>query len=1072
LEQIYYTQCPTGYGLGASGGFQIKRKTPGYPVSGDFRHLAYRAFLPGTRTLAPAVLRYRRDEEADVAEIAYLTPRPFEYETERGLWGRPGGHFAHALRLSPAELAGLDNWPAGLRDARAWRRGDPEPSLGREPESIELHRDDLLPLKDGPTTLLPALLAATARAACGGHTLFLIDEPDLLADRIALLTWAFPLPLRPDLTFSTFHERPEELPGLRLQGTAHSARPNRAALLSLGAVADLASGTIDPPIEVPRWAQTLASWMGEAGVGARASLDRRARTCRIPETLEARWSDAWLDGLVGVELALRSDEPPADDAGWRQLAELASWSARNGLGTDWSARRGAPWWLAAVEHAALPASANEAFRVHLKFRGAWPDASAASTWGRALGRGFAVASAEERRSAIRVALEKAPEACRPAFVGALVSALPPEAAGLDRAWMANSGLCGRGLLLPFAAPEALDSLKSGDEAPLRLLLAEAFEHDGAVVAVLDALATCAGPSDRGPLAEQLAGTLERAHGRNLPDVENWPLRRDDAATWAGPYWTRVFRAEEGRDDWRLRFGRVPDDLRAIFARVVLDVAANLRSREPFRWAVEEVLLALPATGRPSDPVWVDAYLRRSSLYSLVASLSQFKDRGLRAWIEQGRDHLESGSVERFRNAQVLLAALAKRRPDDLAAVDLADVLPEERGPLLSLLKRYLAGESNDSFSPLVDRCVASWPGAFEAGVPGLDALARPLAETLGDPTLGREAWLSRLSWLLGRVGLRARNRGLEHDGLASEIVALAAKGASRPAGLFPWRELLLHTEGHWPLLYRDIQRQLRGKSADEVEALFLGWDHALNQGAAAPRFREVFFNACDRSCPGPALAQLLASRAAEIKTHDLPWWDHRSQHGARDDLRDAFARRAPMAPVDLERLTPLREWLIPRILAADPLANIDLRLDDEAGTGRQPRRDESRLSAVGLARWRYIEALTDLEREGSDPGSRRETLKRWARTPIPGALSEVDRRSLVARLVYGADAWDEGLLARLASWLVHAGERESSWVADWPGLLQGVGEISDDLRRARRPLALDFAAELSRRIGDLRPPHS
>ena len=57
MRQIYYTQCPIGYGLGASNGFQIKRLSPGYPISGDFRHLGLRAFVAGTRTLAPPALR-------------------------------------------------------------------------------------------------------------------------------------------------------------------------------------------------------------------------------------------------------------------------------------------------------------------------------------------------------------------------------------------------------------------------------------------------------------------------------------------------------------------------------------------------------------------------------------------------------------------------------------------------------------------------------------------------------------------------------------------------------------------------------------------------------------------------------------------------------------------------------------------------------------------------------------------------------------------------------------------------------------------------------------------------------
>src|SRR3954451_17956348 len=91
MKQIYYTQCPIGYGLGASNGFQIKRVSSGYPLTGDFRQFGLRAYLAGTRTMAPPALRYRRNEQG-AAEVAWLHPRTHEYETERGLWGRPGGH--------------------------------------------------------------------------------------------------------------------------------------------------------------------------------------------------------------------------------------------------------------------------------------------------------------------------------------------------------------------------------------------------------------------------------------------------------------------------------------------------------------------------------------------------------------------------------------------------------------------------------------------------------------------------------------------------------------------------------------------------------------------------------------------------------------------------------------------------------------------------------------------------------------------------------------------------------------------------------------------------------------------
>ena len=52
MEQIYYTQCPMGYGLGASNGFQVKRISEGYPPSADSRHLGLRAYPGGGRTLA------------------------------------------------------------------------------------------------------------------------------------------------------------------------------------------------------------------------------------------------------------------------------------------------------------------------------------------------------------------------------------------------------------------------------------------------------------------------------------------------------------------------------------------------------------------------------------------------------------------------------------------------------------------------------------------------------------------------------------------------------------------------------------------------------------------------------------------------------------------------------------------------------------------------------------------------------------------------------------------------------------------------------------------------------------
>ncbi len=42
--------------MDGTNGFQIKRLDPGYPLATDLRHLGLRAFLPGTRRLAPQEL--------------------------------------------------------------------------------------------------------------------------------------------------------------------------------------------------------------------------------------------------------------------------------------------------------------------------------------------------------------------------------------------------------------------------------------------------------------------------------------------------------------------------------------------------------------------------------------------------------------------------------------------------------------------------------------------------------------------------------------------------------------------------------------------------------------------------------------------------------------------------------------------------------------------------------------------------------------------------------------------------------------------------------------------------------
>ena len=129
-----------------------------------------------------------------------------------------------------------------------------------------------------------------ARVTREGRTLFVIDQPDRLGPMIALLTFAFPERLRDDLTFSTYHDRPEELPGYRISGTIPLARPNRPALTAQGVVADLTLGTFEPPIDPSEWAMTLAGWLTRhdavdeadwSATDARARASEETAGCRI-----------------------------------------------------------------------------------------------------------------------------------------------------------------------------------------------------------------------------------------------------------------------------------------------------------------------------------------------------------------------------------------------------------------------------------------------------------------------------------------------------------------------------------------------------------------------------------------------------------------------------------------------------------------------------------------------------------------------------------------------------------------------------------------------------------------------
>jgi len=1051
MEQIYYTQCPIGYGLGASNGFQVKRITPGYPISGDFRHLGLRAFTPGGRTLAPPSLRYRRVDGS--AEVASLTPRAHEYETERGPWGRPGGHFAHGLILDRAESHAVHDWPAGLFDGGFWRRSDPDPTRGRPPDPIpwpELKSTDSPDLATAARLaegldvgLLARLLTAVTAVMREGRTLFLIDEPDRLGPRIALLTLLFPAPARAALTFSTYHDRPEELPGYRLHGTTAAARPNRGLLLTQGYVADVAAGMIGPDVAPASWAAEVAR---RAASGEGPGWDGFARRHAAAEGSGgfAPWDDEWLDRLIAFG---RATGRSATAVVWSEEVGLAGWAATSGAAAEWSAARGPGWWMSAE------AGAGEG-RTSLLDLAAWPSTWAgglATGWGRAVGRWFADAPAPDREAAALAFARGAPDhPSRFAFVRALRQALPDAAwdgvrRRLDAAFRADP----KAVAL-WAVPEAVAAAIAGDPGPLRDLSRTLDRLGEPPVTLLEAARIEA--EDR-PAA--VGAALIDVFARD--EAFQWGLSRGDRAIdWLRPFLRRRLAIPDDREGWRALAGSTPADLRPALARTLLAVADDPGlPDEAFLWAAEEVLLPIPEAERPVDPGWPGRYLDRSgSDLALIGRLFVRSTRtpGLRDWIEAAAKGgtLSAEHLGRLARIKALARALAAQHPGPIEAVDLGRIPGRDRGPVLARLLRRDALATADSGATL-ERCGLAWPGSVAAGSPDLAAIARAVADSdlLAAVADRPETWFHRLAEVRRRLDPGGpADAGFGPDGLVARVLALRAGAGGPTREAWELRSYVLDQPAAWRAVADDLRSDLLRADPTAAPAVVDSWDRAVRK-RRPERFWEVALNACD----GRRLAAVVAARAGDLATlGPLAWWDHPSQPGGRDDLRDAFARLAPIAPIDEESLSAVQNWM-----------------DRPAASGPPARGPRPWLSPLGLARWSCIDRLTkDVYRAGITDQARRFSIRDW---PGKLPLAEIppdDRYRLLAWVVLKLE--DDSAIDhdRVGHWLVTSGLTDPDRLASWPSELGGLAEIPSRTVRAREELVRELRREMGRVIADLR----
>jgi len=1102
MDQLYYTQCPVGYGLGASNGFQVKRLSPGFPLSGDLRHLALRAFLPGGRVLAPRVVRYRKGDDGQ-SEVLCLTPRSHEFETERGLWGRPGGQFAHALRLDRVALRSIKQWPAGLLGAEFWRKTDPEPSLGRVPEPVELSLrvpatfSTLADLARGQNAgFLSKLFTAMAIVARDGRTLVLLDRPECLGERIALMTLAIPEALRPSITFSTYHDKPDELTGFRVQGTVADARLNRPLLVSLGILADVAAGTFEPEITPASWATTLTKWIFSNNQEAWERADRFATLARSEPGF---WADNDLDRLY--ELAGLDQTRAGPDEGKKALA-LARWAGPKGLGGPTIDARGPNWW---VLNRPIDQTSRAAFLAHLRLREAFDLPEAEKQWGKALAASFESVPADGRFEYLASAIASVPDLRRPGLVAIFVAKLPAALGNAVIGWLkAQPGVDAR-VLFPLELSRAVEKVASGGP-PVALveLLGRVRESGFAGSPLFDRIAETTGvanPEARAALARTLGPLLARSDSKSGKTYVRWAVGRgNESADWLKPYLRNLndlarFRVGESSGEPRARLahqevrppGITQADLAASsdaserwkevaswvdprFASEFAQLALNLATEQGiadtlFCWSVESLLLPMEEARRPQSPDWAALYLdKMSSGLTLFLRLfsRDYRELGVRQWLDSARSRGELSTTQAERiDASVRFArALKSGDSSQLRLEDLPTIPDNHRGELFELIVGRFPKSDHD-LHVVVKTCAEAWPGGFLPRQPGLAQIARVLASRLIMDRGYPELWIFRFNSVLQILSDQNRHGP---GSLAAEVVAASTRhfGENDP-NTWQFRAALLANAELWKGLCDDISQSIKDRSTDEALHTFDEWDRYVSKGIHTARFYELWLNSCDEEI----LAALVANRAEDLRTLPvLSWWAHGD---FPDDLREAYARLSPMDPLSESSLNAVQRWMRQSVpgrgqvvsrLQVDPDAEL-IPLDDVPGVESQvpyarPAAPEPPISEPARARWRCLEALSTFYRPGLDSVARWQTIQGWTRDLPLAAIPEDDRYAFLSILTPKLEAAEGSNVARLANWLVRCGMNDPERLTDRVGA-KIVGDLQKEwrtvLREAReRPL--------------------
>jgi hypothetical protein len=835
-------------------------------------------------------------------------------------------------------------------------------------------------------------------------------------------------------------------------------------------VADLERDWVDPAPEPARWAVTLAGWLSRRGPAEAKSwnelhaLARHAGERQPPGTI---WSADWMERLFDAHAMLRGAErPPPSVEAWRALDDLTGWARRWRLGRLCAKARPPRWWLA---NGADQREARGALLAHLGLPEAWSGPARGAEWGQAVARALRNGTNDEQRVAALSALSAAPETQRAGFVHALLEGWPGDGSEETLRWLKGQDGLDPEVLLPSEVRGAAQAvLGRGDAAPLRDVLARALASRSALTATLDALEQEArrGPGARSKLAPVLADALERARPAALAGGQRWALQQGEAAhDWLEPFLSRRFADPANREEWLALVERTPPELRPVLAQVVLRLTARPDLHDAYTWCVEEVLLRIPENNRPEDPVWAGLYLDRSpSDLRLIDRLFHPADgpRAVLDWLQRAhdRDELTDEHLSRLRNLRALHRALLSGDGRGLGRVDFTSVAVADRAALLGRLIARSDTRSTESLTYLLGWCRDAWPGAFSPGAIRLESLAEALAgaEVFARSRSEPAAWWQALGAVLDHLQLRAsRHDGLEPDGLAAEMVAATSRLIDDEAGRWTFRRFVLYQEPGWRLLAGDVRRELRGHDLAGGLAVFRRWDDALDKGPWSHRFFEVFLNAAGDDL----VAAIVGERASDLRVFDLAWWSFGQTPGASPDLRDRYARGAPLAPLDEARLAAVERWLFPvRRPAAPARASTTSDLVPlepiEPPPSHAAVKDIGRLSAFARVRWRCVQALSEfVNAAGILSSARWSTLIAARDVPRIDQLDDRERYRFVAWLIKMTDELevDLGLVptAELAEWLWRLNVTDASRIeAGWARELEGLAEVPPELRQERK----------------------